>query len=137
MKLSESNIDDNNLGIETRELDQLDRIEAMVIYIAHDDTLSSQDYDNMLKNEITKVYNELKNKKIVNDTSVKGDENLTPLAISFTICLKDTMIYSKFLGSAIMEYSFKDGWDASYNQIMSEEIVTEEALEKENYFTRR
>ena len=140
-EIARNKIDDTKLEIETRDMDQSERIEAMIIYIASDDTLSSKDYDEMLKNEITKVYDEIKNKKIANDTPVEDKEKLTPLAISFTICLKDGGIYSKWLGSAIMEYSFEDGWNASYNKIMSQELVTKETLEKalvkESYFTRR
>ena len=140
-KVAESEVDLSKLEIETRDTDPSGKMEASIIYTVKDDTLSAKEYDDLLKTEVTKVYNSIKNKKIINNTGFDKDK-IDPLEITFSLCMKDGSQYKVWLGTLSIDYTDEDGWDASYQKEMKKDVVTEDNLEKAlatrgNYLTRR
>lgn len=87
---------------------------------------TAEQYDALIKEEITKIYNKIKDKKIVDDTLFGDKENVTA-SIHFYISLDGN--YSTRLNSCELRYSTDDGWEKSYQEIMESVLISQERLD--------
>ncbi len=89
---------------------------------------SSEEYEELFKQEITKIYNEIKDKQLVNDTLFGKDENLEYNEIHFSINYNNE--YYSWLGGTEMKYSFEDKWDSGYKDVMKNVIIEKDTLDE-------
>lgn len=87
---------------------------------------TAEQYDALIKEEITKIYNKIKDKKIVDDT-LFGDKDNVTASIHLSISLDGN--YSTRLGSCELRYLNDEGWEKSYQEIMESVIISQERLD--------
>ncbi len=97
-------------------------------YILKSYDYSAEECDNLLKQEITNVYNEIKDKELVNDTLFGEDEDLEKITIGFSLHYDEKGYY--YLGSDYLRYSFADKWSTRYNEVMENVIVNQKNWEE-------
>lgn len=87
----------------------------------------AEQYETLIKEEITKIYNKIKDKTVVDDT-LFGDKNDVRATIHFSISFDGN--YSTWLGSVDFCYSTDNGWKKDYQEIMESIIISQEKLDK-------
>lgn len=123
--IASRNLNTNEFDLQLSDSDSYD---VELEYIVKNKEYSTEQYDELLRNEITKVYNEIKDKELVNDTLFGHDENLKYVEIFFS--LEYDTGYEVWLGGAQMRYSLEDKWESGYADAMQETISTQENLDK-------
>ena len=97
-------------------------------YIVKNKDYTIEKYNDLLRNEVTKVYNEIKDKELVNDTLFGHDENLKYVEIYFS--MKYDSGYDVWLGGCELRYSSENRWTSGYESAMNGIIGTQERLDK-------
>ena len=123
-------VNKNEFDIELEELDSYSMHEIEINYYAKNKSLSAEQYSNLLKTEITNVYNEIGNKELVEDTLFGQPEDMDHVDICFNIYIGENNLYDEWIGFADLEYSIQNKWNTSYQNIMESELVTQEKLDK-------
>jgi hypothetical protein len=67
---------------------------------------TAEEYDTLIKNEITKIYNEFKSKKIINNGMFATQKPVKEY-IDITFIYKDASIYSDYIGIFKLVYDEK------------------------------
>ena len=102
--------------------------EVEIDYIIKNYEHTLSEYEELFKNEITKVYEKIKDKKIVYNTVFgKGDCYNVDICFSFNYQLSENNIV--YLGSLIMKYG-DDNWKESFENCMTEFVLTQEELDE-------
>lgn len=100
----------------------LDNSPAITYYIK-DKSLSKEEYDKLFKEEITKLYNTIKDKELIWNT-ISGKKDCKNAKISFSISYKnDRNVYSDSIGVEAIKYS-DDKWQKSYEEIMQKDVIS-------------
>ena len=96
-----------------------------ITYYIKDKSLSKEEYDKLFKEEITKLYNAIKDKELVwNTISGRGDCKNAKILLSMSY--KDSSnVYSDSIGVESMKYS-DDKWQSSYEEIMQKDVISNE-----------
>ena len=97
-------------------------------YTIKNQNYSAEQYNQLIKEEITKVYNRIKYKELINDTLFGEDDIVDGDNIYFWIHYSDE--YGTYLGATELRYSMENKWDESYTKAMSETIITQEKLDE-------
>ena len=82
----------------------------------------------MLKSEITKIYNAIKDKKIINN-GILGTNDPVKESIQIAFIYNDASIYSDYLGLLEIKYNEENGFKESYEKIMNSTIITQTKLD--------
>ena len=107
----------------TLVIDDSDSYDVSLDYIIKNKNYSLEQYDQLIKEEITKVYNRIKDKEIVNDTLFGEDTIVNSNDICFSINYDDGVF--SYFGIAVLKYDMKNKWDESYFYEMNNPIVTQ------------
>lgn len=89
---------------------------------------TAEEYDALVKNEITKIYNEIKDKKIINN-GIFGTKDPVREYIYVAFIYNDASIYSDYLGIFKLIYNEENGFKESYEKIMNSTIITQTELD--------
>ena len=108
----------------TLVLEDSDFYDVNLEYTIKNKSYSIEEYDRLIKEEITKVYNRIKDKEIVNDTLFGEDTIVNGDSINFTINYDDATF--SYIGISVLKYSIDDKWEKTYLEAMNETIVTQE-----------
>ena len=90
---------------------------------------SIEQYSSIIKNEITKLYEKLKNKDVVEDRLFVNKDDIVNEIIKLRFSLNGDSYYTG-LFSDTLKYDSTNKWDKSYNLLMSKQLVTEDSLTK-------
>lgn len=94
-----------------------------ITYYIKDTGLSKEEYDRLFKDEITKLYNAIKDKELIWNT-VSGRKDCKNASILLSISYKnDKNVYSDSIGVESMKYS-NDRWQGSYDEIMQKDVIS-------------
>ena len=107
----------------TLVLEASDFYDVNLEYTIKNKSYSIEEYDSLIKEEITKVYKQIKDKEIVNDTLFGEDTIVNGDSINFTINYDDSTF--SYIGISVLKYSMDDKWEKSYLEAMNETIVTQ------------
>lgn len=105
-------------------LEDSDFYDVNLEYTIKNKSYSIEEYDRLIKEEITKIYNQIKDKEIVNDTLFGEDSIVNGDSINFTINYDDATF--SYIGISVLKYSIDDKWEKTYLEAMNETIVTQE-----------
>jgi uncharacterized membrane protein len=108
----------------TLNVDTLGSSDIELEYTMVNKNLSIEQYDQIIKDEITKVYNEIKGKKMINDGVFASEREMKKKTINFYFTLNGS--YSTKISSKVLEYNIDNGWDESYQELMNESCVGQE-----------
>ena len=97
-------------------------------YTVKNKNYSAEQYNQLIKEEVTKVYNRIKDKELVNDTLFGEDDIVDGDNIYFWVDYYND--YSVYLGAAELRYSMENKWEESYTKTMSEQVITQEDLDE-------
>lgn len=92
-------------------------------YIIKNKSYSIEQYDKLIKEEITKIYAQIKDKKIVNDTLFGEDTIVDGDTINISIHYDDGVF--SYIGFSELRYDIENKWDESYIKAMNNTIVTQ------------
>ena len=96
-----------------------------ITYYIKDKSLSKEEYDKLFKEEITKLYNAIKDKELVwNTISGRGDCKNAKILLSMSY-KNSSNVYSDSIGVESMKYS-DDKWQSSYEEIMQKDVISNE-----------
>jgi hypothetical protein len=123
-EIAESVVDSSELSLTIVDTNSYD-VELKYIPVNKDYT--AQEYEDLLKKEITKVYERIKEKQLINDTLFGEDENLNNVEICFAMMYED--YYNKYIGGVELKYSTEDMWESGYQNAINENIISQEKLE--------
>lgn len=113
----------------TLELEDMDSLAIVNLqYTVKNPNYSAEQYDQLIKEEVTKVYNRIKDKELVNDTLFGEDDIVDGDNIYFWVDYYND--YSVYLGAAELRYSMENKWEESYTKTMSEQVITQEDLDE-------
>lgn len=99
-----------------------------VNYYFKDPDKTVEEYDALVKNEVTNLYNSLKDKKVVADNSFAANRYISK-SIGMVFYYPEGDDYD-ILCSAILKYTEETGFDEeTYQKLMGSTIVTEERLD--------
>lgn len=140
-KLNFTNYQDNIISfIENSKCNECFKVKAFVpfdnitelsiSYDVIDKNLSAEEYDKYFKEEITRVFEYLKNKRIIDNRFVKDDDDLNKIEISFSVYYNPTnkMADNEIIGLVSINYNMNSGFIESYNNIINTTIITKEEL---------
>jgi hypothetical protein len=132
-EIANKNLDSNEL---TLEIDTLSNYDIKLKYTVVNKNLSCEEYDQLVKSEITKVYNQIKDKKMINDGIFASEREMTQKTINFYFTL--TGSYSTEISDEVLEYNLDNGWDNSYQELMNKSCVSQEDYDNAiiNYTTK-
>ncbi len=100
--------------------------ETEIEYTFKNNNKTSSEYDRLAKEELSKLYNKLKDKKIIDDY-VFTDIGTRDIKLKFNY---PTDYAFNYLGSTEIEYNEKEGFnETKYNEEMNKEIITENNLQ--------
>lgn len=105
-------------------LEDSDFYDVNLEYTIKNKSYSIEEYDRLIKEEITKIYNQIKDKEIVNDTLFGEDTIVNGDSINFTINYDDTTF--SYIGISVLRYSIDNKWEKTYLEAMNETIVTQD-----------
>ena len=97
-------------------------------YTVKNKNYSAEQYNQLIKEEVTKVYNRIKDKELVNDTLFGEDDIVDGDNIYFWVDYYDG--YSVYLGATELRYSIDNKWEESYTKAMTEQVITQEKLDE-------
>lgn len=97
-------------------------------YTVKNKNYSAEQYNQLIKEEVTKVYNRIKDKELVNDTLFGEDDIVDGDNIYFWVDYYDG--YPVYLGATELRYSIDNKWEESYTKAMTEQVITQEQLEE-------
>lgn len=96
-------------------------------YTFKDKNKNASSYDLLAKEELTKLYNKLKDKKLIDDY-IFSDIGIRTIELEF---LYPTDYAFNYLGTTEIEYDEKTGFNKNrYNEEMNRTIITDERLNK-------
>ena len=124
-EIAKSNVNTNEFDMEISDTDFHD---IELEYTIKNKEYTADQYNNLLKDEITKVYNEIKDKELINDTLFGEDSGLNNVDIYFSLQYDEG--YSNFLGGITLKYSIEDKWETGYVQAMNDIAAEQEDLNK-------
>lgn len=110
------------------KLTNTDFYDVELTYIVKNKDYTLDKYIELFKAEITKAYNEVKNKEIVNDTLFGEDENIKTVEIFFSLEYNEG--YEGWLGGTKLKYSTTDKWEKGYQKAIEDNITTQEKFNK-------
>ena len=100
--------------------------EAEIEYTFKNNNKTSSEYDRLAKEELSKLYNKLKDKKLIDDY-VFTDIGTRDIKLKFNY---PTDYAFNYLGSTEIEYNEKEGFnETKYKEEMNKEIITEKNLQ--------
>lgn len=130
----------NNVNANEFEVELGDRVsnenDVELNYIIKNNTYSLEEYDRLFKEEITKVYETIKDKKLVWNT-IFGEGDCSNVTIYFKLeYKKENTVVNGFLGGIELQYS-NDMWESSYNEEMTKPFIRQfEIDEMHKYFQK-
>lgn len=110
------------------KLTNTDFYDVELTYIVKNKDYTLDKYIELFKAEITKIYNEVKNKEILNDTLFGEDENIKTVEIFFSLEYNEG--YEGWLGGTRLKYSTTDKWEKGYQKAIEDNITTQEKFNK-------
>lgn len=122
--IAQNNLNTNNFKLETK-LDPIRNVELEYKILNND--LSVDEYESQIKDEITKIYNKIKDKKVVNDT-LFGEDSIVNVDIQITVLYGET--FENWVGFSHLKYDSSTGWENSYNEIINNKIIDSNDLNK-------
>ena len=125
--IASNSLNNSEFELELEDLEISGMCEVELDYYIKNKEYSAEQYDNLLKQEITKVYNQIKEKSLVNDTLFGKDDILEKVDIYFNL-LYDKNKLNQWIGGGGLKYSFENRWDSSYQKVMESTITTQEKL---------
>lgn len=113
---------------------EIDRFNDMTCDIILDYTMLNKDYSveqytNIIKNEITKLYEKLKDKDVIEDRLFANKDDTVTEIIKLRFSLNGDSYYTG-LFSDTLRYDSINKWDKSYNLLMSKQFATGDLLTK-------
>lgn len=100
--------------------------ETEIEYTFKNNNKTSSEYDRLAKEELSKLYNKLKDKKLIDDY-VFTDIGTRDIKLKFNY---PTDYVFNYLGSTEIEYNEKEGFnETKYKEEMNKEIITEKNLQ--------
>ena len=122
-EIAVNTVDNNEFSMEIIDTDFHD---VEFEYTIKNKGFSAEHYNNLLKNEITKIYNKIKDKELINDTLFGEDSGLNNVDVYF--CLYYDEGFSNYLGGITLKYSLDKKWETGYNNAINDVAVTQEKL---------
>lgn len=119
-------LNNNEFSLKLEDIDSMANVNLE--YTIKNQNYSAEQYNQLIKEEITKVYNRIKDKELVNDTLFGEDNIVDGDNIYFWVHYSNE--YGTYLGATELEYSMENKWDESYTKAMSEIIITQEKLDE-------
>lgn len=96
-------------------------------YIMLNKNYTLEQYNNIIMNEITKVYNRVKYKDVIEDRLFANNNTTISEKIHFYFTLNGN--YNTYLFSDTLQYDDINKWDKSYNSMINTQFISEETLE--------
>ena len=127
-KNAESVVDKEEFDIEL-EKSTSSSYNAQIYYIIKNNDHTYEEYNDLFKTEITKLYNEIRDKKIEWKT-IWGKADCSNVNIELTLSykLRENGVEQYFKGINL-KYS-DDSWKSSYEEVINSDIVTEKDFKK-------
>lgn len=118
----------NGEQLEVKVKNDNDFYDVTVDYILKDKNHSKEECNNLMKAEITKMYEMLKDKELIWDTAF-GIKDCKNVSIRFCLEYKKTSKYgheyTDAIGIEVLKYS-TDKWKKSYEDIMQKDVINRE-----------
>lgn len=116
--IAQKRLNKNEFSLELVSYNQSDNV--CLRYIPKRKDYTSEQYDTLFKAEITKIYNEIKDKTLINNTF--SDD------INFLENTNIKILFDSYSFSVNLTYSLEDQWEKSYLEIIENPIITQEKL---------
>ena len=112
---------------------EIKRFEDIIYDVELNYTMINKDYtieqyNNIIKSEITKFYEKVRYKNVIEDRLFADKDEIVNEKIHFYFTLDDS--YSTYLFSDTLQYDNVNKWEKSYNSLITKQYITEETLTK-------
>lgn len=114
-EIAKKNLNKDELELEVYLLNSL--YDINLNYEMKNKSHSLEEYKLIIKQEIDKLYNEIKNKKIINDSILATERETSEMNIKFTFSVNNTR--STILIDDYLKYNIQDKWDSGYNDLIN------------------
>ena len=128
-KIAEKTLNSNDFELECNIGDAYSLYDIELTYIFKNKDLTAEQYDNLIKEQVTRVYNEIKDKKVVNDTFNRNPIS-TPLRIQFSFMYTCNYAKVESLCFLTLKYTDEDMYGNQYDEFMNKINISEETLSK-------
>lgn len=118
--IAQKRLNEKEFILESYEESATDYDYVNLKYIPINKSYTAEQYDYLLKAEITKIYNDIKDKILINNT-LNDDENFLENKII-------RIYFDSYSFSVDLVYSLENKWEKSYLEILEQPIITQEAL---------
>ena len=126
-QIAERTVNSNDFEIECRIGDTYSLYDINLIYTVRNKDLSSEEYEKIIKQQITMIYNVIKDKKVVNDTFNRSTKIKTRIQFSF---MYDHSSNVHALCFVDLDYNEDNMYGNQYEEIMKKSLVKEDELNK-------
>ncbi len=112
---------------------EIKRFEDIIYDVELNYTMINKDYtieqyNNIIKSEITKFYEKVRYKNVIEDRLFADKDEIVNEKIHFYFTLDGS--YSTYLFSDTLQYDNVNKWEKSYNSLITKQYITEETLTK-------
>ncbi len=112
---------------------EIKRFEDIIYDVELNYTMINKDYtieqyNNIIKSEITKFYEKVRYKNVIEDRLFADKDEIVNEKIRFYFTLDGS--YSTYLFSDTLQYDNVNKWEKSYNSLITKQYITEETLTK-------
>lgn len=127
VEIANETYDRNEVSLEIKRFEDVTYdVELNYIMINKDYTV--EQYNNIIKNEITKFYEKVRYKNVVEDRLFANKNETINEKIHFYFTLDGS--YSTYLFSDTLKYDNINKWEKSYNLLITKQCISEETLSK-------
>lgn len=127
VEIANETYDRNEVSLEIKRFEDIVyNVELNYTMINKDYTI--EQYNNIIKNEITKFYEKVRYKNVVEDRLFADKDEIINEKIHFYFTLDGS--YNTYLFSDTLQYDSINKWEKSYNSLITKQYISEETLSK-------
>lgn len=127
VEIANETYDRNEVSLEIKRFEDIVYdVELNYTMINKDYTI--EQYNNIIKNEITKFYEKVRYKNVVEDRLFADKDEIINEKIHFHFTLDGS--YNTYLFSDTLQYDSINKWEKSYNSLITKQYISEETLSK-------
>ena len=128
-EIAEKTINSDDFELECKIGDAYSSYDIELLYIVKNKDLTNEQYNNLIKEQLTKVYDEIKDKKVINDTFNRHPIS-TPLRIQFSFMYNCNYAKVESLFYFTFSYTDENMYGNQYEEAMNKINVSEEKLKE-------
>jgi len=127
IEIANKTYDKNEVTLEIKRFEDIIYDVELNYTMIHKDYTTEQ-YNSIIKNEITKIYEKLKYKDVIEDRLFADKDGIINEKIHFSFTLDGS--YTTYLFGDTLQYDSVNKWKKSYNSLITKQYINEETLNK-------